>query len=363
MTGNDTATGPGRRRPSDTLRAAAYGVVVVAGLWWRLGQLAVVLRPLLLAVFLGYVLLPYYSRLRHRLPGPVAIGLLAGCTAAVLVALAMALYASLLGLSDELPALKARAVRLMDQGFAFVDQQSEAAGLPVRTRSASPGGTPTARDEEIADVVFGTVRSAANAAAGGLLEAATAGLYLLFVLLGAERLPDRVRDAYPADQAEYILDVAGRINSAIISYLKAKVKASLILAVPVGVVLAACGVRFAFLWAVVTFLCNFIPYVGTVVAYALPVGFAFLQLELGYRPVTVAALLLVCHVASATVVEPTVIGRAVGLSPLVILAALSVWGLLWGLPGMFLAVPLTVVLKIILENIQGTRSLAKLFGG
>ena len=365
MTGNDAAAGAGRRRPSDTLRAAAYGVVVVAGLWWLLDQLAVVLRPLLLAVFLGYVLLPYYSRLRHRLPGPAAIGLLAGWTAAVLVVLAMALYASLLGLSDELPALKGRAIRLTDEGFAFVDRQSEAVGLRVRTRSADPAapGRPTAREEEIADVVFGTVRSAANAAAGGLLEAATAGLYLLFVLLGAERLPDRVRDAYPADQAEHILDVAGRINSAIISYLKAKVKASLILAVPVGAVLAACGVRFAFLWAVVTFLCNFIPYVGTVAAYALPVGFAFLQLELGYRPVAVAALLLVCHVASATVVEPTVIGRAVGLSPLVILAALSVWGLLWGLPGMFLAVPLTVVLKIILENIQGTRSLAKLLGG
>lgn len=359
MTGNDAAGGPGRRKPFDTLRTAAYGVVVVAGSWWLLGQLAVVLRPLLLAVFLGYVLLPYYSRLRHRLPGPAAIGLLAGWTAAILAILVMALYGSLLGLSEELPLLKGRAVRLMDQGFAFVDRQSEALGLPVRTRSTAPA----AQEDAIADAVFDTARAAANAAAGGLLEAATAGLYLLFLLLGAERLPDRVRDAYPTDQAAQILAVAGRINAAIVSYLKAKIKSSLILAVPVGVVLAAFGVRFAFLWAVVTFLCNFIPYLGTVVGYGLPVAFAFLQLDPGYRPAAVAVLLLVCHAASGTVVEPLVIGRAVGLSPLVILAALSVWGLLWGLPGMFLAVPLTVVLKIVLENINMTRSLGKLLGG
>jgi AI-2 transport protein TqsA len=50
----------------------------------------------------------------------------------------------------------------------------------------------------------------------------------------------------------------------------------------------------------------------------------------------------------------------VGLSPLIILAALAVWGTVWGLPGMFLAVPLTVVMKIVLENIPGTQPLAKL---
>ena len=123
------------------------------------------------------------------------------------------------------------------------------------------------------------------------------------------------------------------------------------------------GVKFSFLWAVLTFLCNFIPYVGSVVAYSLPVAFAFLQFDIGYRPVTVAVLVLLCHVLTAAVVEPTVIGRAVGLSPLVILAALSMWGLVWGLPGMFLAVPLTVMLKLVFENLDATRPLARLLSG
>jgi AI-2 transport protein TqsA len=375
MTGNgpvpETADGGGSRwAHPNTVRTAAYWVVVFAGSWWILGQLAAVLRPLLLAAFLGYVLMPYYSRLRHRLPPAVAIGLLAGVTAVVLVALALTGYASLIGLTEELPQLKGRAIAIVDEANSFVDRQATAMGIPIDQGDPppEPGVAPTKparnpRQDAIVDRSLAWLSEAANLAAGGLLEAATAGLYLMFLLIGAERLPSRVREAYPPDRAEQILNVAGRINAAIISYLKAKVKSSLLLAIPVGVVLAVFGVKFALLWAVLTFLCNFIPYIGTVVAYTLPVGFAFLQLEPGYRPVTVAVVLLVCHLVSAMVIEPMILGRAVGLSPLVILAALTVWGLVWGIPGMFLAVPLTVVLKIVFENIEATRPVASLLSG
>jgi AI-2 transport protein TqsA len=74
-------------------------------------------------------------------------------------------------------------------------------------------------------------------------------------------------------------------------------------------------------------------------------------------------LLLLCQVGSASVAEPMIIGKAVGLSPLVILASLAFWGLLWGIPGMFLAVPLTVVAMIVLDHFESTRSVAKLFRG
>jgi AI-2 transport protein TqsA len=358
---------------ADTVRSAAYWVIVLAGSWWLLGQLATVMRPLLLAAFLGYVLLPYYSRLRQRMPPALAIGLLAGVTAVVVAVLALTGYASLIGLTEELPQLKGRATGLLNDANTFVDRQATALGLPIDEGEPAPPaepGQPTPpksakhpRQDAIVERALAYLSDAANVAAGGLLEMATAGLYLMFLLIGAERLPNRVREAYPPERADHILNVAGRINAAIISYLKAKVKSSLILAVPVGIVLAVFGVKFALLWAVLTFLCNFIPYIGTAVAYTLPVGFAFLQLELGYRPVTVAVLLLACHLGSAMVVEPMILGRAVGLSPLVILAALTVWGLVWGIPGMFLAVPLTVVVKIVFENIEQTRPVASLLGG
>lgn len=157
-----------------------------------------------------------------------------------------------------------------------------------------------------------------------------------------------------------MLHIAGRINSAIIAYLKAKCLSSLVFAVPVWLVLTLCGVKFAMLWAVLTFACNFIPYVGSVVAYSVPAAFAMLQFGGSSWAFTVAAALFGIHLACAMLIEPMLIGRAVGLSPLVVLAALAVWGLVWGLPGMVLAVPLTVVAKIVLENIEMTRPIAKM---
>ena len=340
---------------TDTLRVAAYWVMIVAGSWWVLGQLAMVLRPLLLAAFLGYVLMPYYRRLNRNLSAPIAIGLLAGLTTLILVGLSLAVYSSLLGLKDDLPALRESAITIA-RNFKDMVQQY----VPMLANRILEGKS---IEDQVGDLVTeGTVRGV-NVAAGVLLEAATAGLYLLFLLLESARFPDRIRTAYPHEQAENILNIAGRINSAIISYLKAKVFASFMLALPVWIVLMVFGVKFALLWAILTFLCNFIPYLGSVVAYSLPVAFAFLQHELGYKPISVAVLLLACHIAVASLIEPTIIGRAVGISPLVILAALSMWGLLWGLPGMFLAVPLTVVLKIIFENIEVTRPMARLLSG
>jgi AI-2 transport protein TqsA len=330
----------------DSLRTAAYGVVMIAGAWWLLGQWAGVLRPLLLAVFMGYTLMPFYSRLRRSgFPAPVVIATLAMAGFAGLAVLAVILSTTSRELQRELPALQARFHDLTAANLALAYDT-----IPWLPRwDGDPGS-----GEEIATLV----QKLLGTTAGGLLEAATAGLYLLFILIGAEKIPGRIRMAYGKAEGDRLLDIAGGINSAIICYLRAKVISSLLLAGATGAVLLLFGVKFVTAWVLLTFLCNFIPYVGSVISFVLPVLYAVLQLPPWTGPLAVAGLLLVIQVVSATLVEPLLIGRAVGLSPLVILAALAIWGTVWGLPGMFLAVPLTVVLRIVLENIPGTRPIA-----
>ncbi|MBX9623428.1 MAG: AI-2E family transporter [Gemmataceae bacterium] len=341
-----------RRRVLLALPAVASVLVIAAAGWFLLRELAPVLRPLLTAVFLAYALMPYHSRLRKRMPGVVSLVLLAVVTAGVLVGLALVVSASVVGLSEELPDLEKRAVVLADRG-----EEVLAAQAPWLVAKPEDGRK---LEERLAAAAGRAARPLLNAAAEALAEAAVVGLYLLFLLLTAAGAPDRVRRAYSPARAEEILQVAGEVNAAVVSYVRAKVVSSLLLAVPVALVLAGFGVRFAVLWGVLTFLCNFIPYLGSVVAYSLPVGFAVLQLEPGWRPVAVAAVVLGCHLGSASVVEPLVLGRAVGLSPLVILVSLGFWGLLWGVPGMFLAVPLTVVGVIVMGHFPATRPVAKL---
>ncbi len=338
-----------------TFQFLAYVVVILAGGWWLLGQLAIVLRPLLIAIFLCYVLLPSYSRLRRRqVPSVVCVILLSGSAIIVIFSLSMFVYANVLSLAEEGPELQAKAINLIKESYRTLG-----ASLPDWMTAES--GTDTKRPEVyLAETMPGLLQGAVNIALGSLIEACVAGLYLLFLLMGAERLPMRVRRAYEPERADQILHVAGRINSAIIGYLKAKCLSSLIFAVPVFLLLTIAGVKFALLWAVVTFACNFIPYVGSVIAYSLPTVFIILQFEGTTQAFVIAAMLLAIHLICATLIEPMVIGRAVGISPLIVLAALAVWGLIWGILGMILAVPLTVVIKIVLENLQETQPIAKL---
>ena len=336
-----------------TLRVTAYAVIILVGSWYMLGQLKTVLRPLLLAVFLGYVLMPYYGRLRKKLPAMFALALLAGGAILLFVVLATAVTGNLIALTSESPALQEQAVRGIRDTTEWLQK------LPFAPKSAF---TDKSAEESLAALLTSQSLELLNVVAVSIPEGLATGLYLLFLLLESARFPERVRKAYPSDKAENILDVFGRINAAIISYLKVKFFSSVIVAVPVGITLAMGGVRFAVLWAVLTFVGNFIPYVGSAVAYTLPVLFAFSQADGLVTPIVIAVLLAMMHLIAALVAEPMILGRAVGLSPVVILAALTLWGVLWGLPGMFLAVPLTVVLKLVLENIEWTRPFGKLLG-
>ena len=347
---------PRWRDPTTTTAVAtiAHVLIAVATGWFLLQQLAPVVRPLLVAIFLAYILLPYHSRLRHHIGGPASIGVLAGVTAVFLLSIGLVTYTSILGLSEDIPRLHARAGEL---ARAFEGAVGE---LPKWASHLTPS-SPT--ESKIGEQLARATGPMLSLAADVLLESIIVAMYLLFLLLEGSRFPDRVRRAYSTDRAEEILQIAGQVSAAIAGYLRVKVKASLVLAVPIGIVLWVCGVKFAMLWAVLTFMCNFIPYIGPVVAYSLPVGFGFLWFGISWEPITAAVLLLCCHAASATVVEPTMIGNAVGLSPLVLLAALAFWGLLWGIPGMFLAVPLTVVAVIVMNHFENTRPVAKLLSG
>lgn len=321
--------------------------VAAAAGWFLLRELAPVLRPFLIAVFLAYVLMPTHARLRRHVGSPASLGVLAGTTAALLLVLAFVVYASVLELQDDLPRLQKRAVELEQEVERALGAEADVGGM----------------ERKVGFLANRTGAALLNIAAEVIVEAVVVAMYLLFLLLEGSRFPDRVRWAYAPGRSDEILQVAGQVNAAIVGYLRVKVRASLVLAVPVGVILWACGVKFAPLWVILTFLCNFIPYLGPVAAFGLPVGFAFLWYGVAWQPVTAAALVLACHAASAALVEPMMIGKAVGLSPLVLLAALAFWGLLWGIPGMFLAVPLTVVAVIVMDHFDGTRAVARLLRG
>jgi AI-2 transport protein TqsA len=270
---------------------------------------------------------------------------------AVFAVLALSVTASVMTLTETESSWRQRALERVREvsdwahGFSVVGPKAE-------------GQTPP--EEVFAGRLTQQLVTQLRAVAVGLPEVFAAGLYLLFLLVESARFPDRVRRAYTPHKAREILTVFAQINATIINYLRAKVVSILLLAVPVGVTLVAFGVPFATLWTVLTFVCNFIPYLGSVIAYTLPVAFAAVEFGFTTQFAVVASVVFAVHLLGAALIEPLILGRAVGLSPLVILASLSIWGILWGVPGMFLAVPLTVVVKIVFEHLPATRPVAQL---
>jgi AI-2 transport protein TqsA len=348
----DPPATPTLREPPPRITVATWLVIAAAG-WYLLRELAGLLRPLAFAVFLAYVILPIHLRLRQSVPPLVSVVLMLGGSLGLLFLLVLLIQGSVAQLNAELPELNRRALALTDWVKSYWADH-----LPWWLANLFPQSDPA--ESHGLNLLRQAVGAVANAAASALTGALVVGFYLLFILLEAAKVPQRIRNGFGEQRASEILQVVGNINEAIASYLRVKVLASAILALPVTIVLWALGVKFALLWGVLTFLCNFIPYIGSVVAYTLPVVFGFLQLAPAWQSFAAAGLLLAIHMVTAYVTEPSMTGRAVGLSPLIILLSLAFWGQCWGLIGMLLAVPLTVVLKIILENVPLTRPVGKL---
>jgi AI-2 transport protein TqsA len=341
-------------RSGPALPPLAVGLLIAATGWFMLQQLAPLLRPLLLAVFLCYVIVPSYHKLRRRFPGPPAFLLIAGGTLVVVYLLGIILQNNIVSLQAELPRLTERATKIF--GAARVLASEHLPWLLPDADEASPiDAERAAKLKEMLSLVL-------NLAANVFLEAVFVGIYMLFLLLEVGRLPRRLHGAFSEEKGAQILDVVRKINDGIARYLRVKVTASLILAVPIMIGLWVFGVSFPVLWGLLNFFANFIPYLGSVVGFSVPVIFTFLDLEPGWQPFAAAGLVLAIHLVMAYLVEPTMTGHAVGLSPLVILISLSFWGLCWGLVGMFLAVPLTVIIKIVLDNIPATVPIGKLLG-
>ncbi len=151
--------------------------------------------------------------------------------------------------------------------------------------------------------------------------------------------------------------------STISRYLILKFLSSTTTGFLVGMILWVAKVDLAFMFGVLTFCLNFIPSVGSIVATLLPVPIVFLKYSLGWELACIIGIMSSVQVLIGNILEPKVLGDNMDLHPVTILIFLLFWGLAWGVAGMFLAVPITVIAKIVLHKIETTRPAAELMAG
>jgi len=333
-------TGESLSPPARIAIIGAAVVIILAGI----RAATPILGPFLVAVFFAMITAPVMAWLTHRgVPRVLAAGTVVTGLIAVLVGTTLFLGAALTGFILSLPqyekALEAQVAVLADYGidpasirvWDYIDQGmviQQAAGLA----------------RQIGSITF---------------DAFIVFVAIGFLLLEAPRFAATLRRRLGTESSPYQhLTQSGRL---LIEYVVVRTKVNLVTGVGTGLFLYVLGVEFAALWGFVAFVLSYVPYIGLVAAAIPPTLLALIE----YGPVGALAVIVavaLIDAAAENLVLPRMAGRELNLSPFVVLFSVVFWGLILGTVGVFLAIPLTIAVKLFLESWEETRWIGELMG-
>lgn len=204
----------------------------------------------------------------------------------------------------------------------------------------------------------------------GLLAGTLAGLmgnvglvlvYLLFLFVEQAAFETKIKALFPnPDRRERIRRILREINEDVRKYMRLKTAMSGTTGLCSYLVLSLVGVDYAAFWAFIIFLLNFIPTIGSILGIMFPALLTLVQFETIGPFLIVSIGLTGIQLIIDNIIEPRLMGGALNLSSLGVILSLAMWGSIWGIVGMFLSVPIMVIMMIIFANFQQTRSIAVL---
>ena len=299
-----------------------------------------VMVPFVLAIFIMYLVAPIVDFLRARLRVPKAISILVALLVVVglLRLLSLLITTSVQGLAASAPIYRERLTSLAQSFLSVLDRF----------------GVDLSQDQVLTTIRELPVLEMVRQTAGGVLGLVSNGVLVLIFLiyLLAGRQPNEQRTGFYAEADQKIR-----------RYLLTKVSTSAATGLLTGIILSLFGLDLALVFGVLAFFLNFIPSVGSIIATLLPIPMAMVQFESSWM---IAGIILVPGVVQMTIgngIEPVLMGEGLDLHPVTILLALVFWGLIWGVVGMFLAAPITAVLRIVFDRFETTRPVAGLLAG
>ena len=337
---------------SDTSANKSSAIIIIAAIVvviYGMQMAKVVLVPFLIAVFLALITVrPMLWLQQRRVPAIVAALFIVTMIMLILAAVGMILGTSIADFTAAIPGYQARLDTIVDRFVRFIaehlsdDQSIESLGDMV-----DPGWA------------MGLVAGILNSLKGGLTNTFLIVFTMIFILLEASSVQTKVEAAF--GPTEDSLQRPGLFLQNLGRYLGIKTIVSMATGLCAGVLTWAIGVDFPLLWAMLAFLLNYVPTIGSIIAAVPAVLLALVQLGPGEAGATALGFAAI-NVIFGNLLEPRLMGYGVGISPLVVFVGLVFWGWVFGPVGMLLSVPLTMTLKLALESDERTRWVAILLG-
>ncbi len=342
-----------------TVLSHAAVIMTLVTVW--LIQLVDVLQPLFIALGIYFVLKPGADLLSAK-GFPIMLSYITMLMLTILIVLSAGFFAY-----QQADALLADEVRMEEYSELLDDRWADVKGMPLIGQSILDSGATIngTMDDDLARMGLLEEGSGISEAINNMLSSVgmffitgiTVLFFLLFIIFEASLLPGRIERAYPGGASERVHMIRDQIEASVNTYVVVKTGVGLGTGICAGLVMLVFGIDLWFTWALLTFLLNYVPYIGSLLATIPPLMLGFILLEPSMLLV-LTVLLLTNQQLWGNVIETRWAGRALDISPvlLLVVTAFSFW--VWGIIGMILSIPLVVILKIVLENIDATRPLA-----
>jgi AI-2 transport protein TqsA len=326
------------------IRLAALFIVIYA-----LQAATTLIIPFLLAIFLALITLkPLFWLQRKGIPAFIAALIIVASIMTILLLFGSLLGTSIAEFTTALPSYQARLDVILDRligatpNFLSINE----ANLSI-SQIIDPGWA------------MSFVATILNALRDVLTNAFLIMFTMIFILLEVSAFEVKLLAAFKRNKDSFVRQKMYVNNLG--RYLGIKTIVSIATGITVTVVTSMIGLDFPFLWGMFAFLLNYIPTIGSIIAAVPAVLMALVQLGVG-DAVTTAIAFFAINLIFGNFIEPRLLGYGVGLSPLIVFISLFLWGWIFGPVGMILSVPLTMALKMALENDEQTRWLAIIIG-
>ncbi len=356
MSTDSDSSSLGLSREQGLLITGSLVLMAAVTLSFALSYARSVLIPLALALLLTYLLGPLVNGLQVRLALPRWAAILAAFL--VLVG-----FTTVLGF-----AIRASVAQLLEEGESFrvgIEQVVADISRLLQTWLGISADDETITFNQIVQKVFEVLPDDALVGSGALnLGGDAIGIVANVVINGAFVVLFTVILLAGRSPGDTRTGLWGEIDRSVQRYLGTKFIASLATGVFTWVLLAILGVKLSLVFGVLAFFLNFIPSAGSIIAMVLPLPVAYISHPDALYMVVLALLLPgSVQLLVGNVIEPRMQGESLDLHIITVLVTLVFWTLLWGIPGAILAVPMTVVVKMVLARFETTRPVAEILAG